>query len=353
MSASLRFWTTPLWMILVFTAPGLAQSCTTADDMDAATRSAILATAKRLFDFAARGDSASLRQSSIPGLAANFSGIESTIKDNQPAFSGAQANPRPPFLLKAEGTAPFERAEFLCGVFGASGQTADSAVFVLNNLPPGTYAVSTLDLTSTKGASSVSFVLEQIGSDWKLGGFYAKASQVAGHDGAWYAERAREFKARNQPLNAWFYFLQARDLMVPVPFMSTRATDALYDESEAARPANLPTADRPLDLVAQAPAPRPPTAKPGEHFNGTTSPRSYRIIDMFPTAVGNDLALVVKYPVADISDTGKAFEENMAVIKALVLKYPELHESFSGIVARAVAPSGQDYGSLLAMKDIK
>ena len=353
MSASLRFCTTPLWLILVFTAPGLAQSCTTADDMDAGTRSAILTTARRLFDFAARGDSASLRQSSIPSLAANFSGIESAIKDNQPVFSTAQANPRPPFLLKAEGTTPLERAEFLCGVFGATGQTADSAVFVLNNLPPGTYAVSTLDLTSAKGPSTVSFVLEQIGSEWKLGGLYAKASQVAGHDGSWYAERAREFKARNQPLNAWFYFLQARDLMVPVPFMSTRASDKLYDESEAARPANLPTAGRPLDLVAQAPAPRSPTPKPGEHFNGTTSPASYQIIDMFPTAVGNDLALVVKYPVADISDTGKAFQQNMAVIKALVLKYPELHDSFTGIVARAVAPSGQDYGSLLAMKDIK
>ena len=352
MSVPLRF-CTPLLIILAFTASASAQSCLTADDMDAAIRSAILSTAKRFFDFASHGDTASLRQNSIPGLAANFSGIEAAVKDNQPTFSAAQATPRPPFLLKAEGSAPIERAEFLCGVFGANGQTADSAVFVLNNLPPGTYAVDTLDLASPKGPHTLSFVLQQIGSDWKLGGFYAKASQVAGHDAQWYADRARQFKAKNQPLNAWFYFLEARDLMVPVSFMSTRATDKLYDESEAAKPATLPTADRPLDLVAQVPAPKSPLSKPGEHFNGTTSPTTYQIIDMFPTAVGNDFDLVVKYRVADISDTAKAFQDNMAVIKALVAKYPELHDCFTGVVARAVAPSGQDYGSLLAMKDIK
>jgi hypothetical protein len=43
----------------------------------------------------------------------------------------------------------------------------------------------------------------------------------------------------------------------------------------------------------------------------------------------------------------------MAVMKALVAKYPEFREAFSSVVARAVAPSGQDYGTLLAMKDVK
>ncbi len=43
----------------------------------------------------------------------------------------------------------------------------------------------------------------------------------------------------------------------------------------------------------------------------------------------------------------------MAVIKALIAKYPELKEAFAGVVARAVDPSGHDYGTLLAMKDIK
>ena len=69
--------------------------------------------------------------------------------------------------------------------------------------------------------------------------------------------------------------------------------------------------------------------------------------------MGNDLDVVVKYQAADVSDTARVFQENSAVIKALVAKFPELREAFAGVVARAVDPSGHDYGTLLAMKDIK
>jgi len=33
-------------------------------------------------------------------------------------------------------------------------------------------------------------------------------------------------------------------------------------------------------------------------------------------------------------------------------KYPEVRKAFSGIVARATTAGGQDYGTLLVMKDI-
>ena len=74
---------------------------------------------------------------------------------------------------------------------------------------------------------------------------------------------------------------------------------------------------------------------------------------MFPEVVGNDLDLIVKYQAADISNTNQAYQSNVAVIKALVTKYPEVRDAFAGVVARAVDPSGRDYGTLLAMKDIK
>jgi len=69
--------------------------------------------------------------------------------------------------------------------------------------------------------------------------------------------------------------------------------------------------------------------------------------------VGKDLDLVVKYQSADVSNTAQIFQDNAAVMKGLVTKYPELRDAFAGIVARAVEPSGRDYGSLLTMKDIK
>jgi hypothetical protein len=43
----------------------------------------------------------------------------------------------------------------------------------------------------------------------------------------------------------------------------------------------------------------------------------------------------------------------MSVMRALVTKFPELRDAFEGVVARAVEPSGNDYGSLMPMKDIK
>jgi hypothetical protein len=320
--------------ILIFcTGLSHAQTCFTASDMDAPTRTALVDTAKRYFDMAARGDSASLRQNSIPSVASDFSGIETVIKDNQANLSGAQATPRPPFLLKAEGTAPLPHAEFLCGVFGKVGQTADSAVFEIPNLQPGSYGIVSLDVPTAKQKYAVSFVLQQEGKDWKVGGFYVKEMEIAGHDGNWFAERARAFKAKGQNHNAWLYCLQARDLLVPVSFMYTQTTDKLADEAEAVKPADLPTDGKTVDLPAAG--------------------KTYRVTALFPVVVKQDLDLVVKYQSPDVSNTTQTFQDNMAAIKALVAKYPEFRDAFDGVVARAVEPNGRDYGSLLPMKDIK
>src|SRR5271170_1507996 len=218
-------------LCLTFSGFAHAQNCLTTSEMDEPARSALEKTAGRYFDMAARGDAASLKQSAIPNLAADFSGIETAVKDNQPDLTGAQAVSGPPFLLQIEGSAPLARAEFLCGVFGKNGQTASSAEFVIPNLSPGNYGVVTLNVTGPKGLRAVSFVLQQQGSDWKLGGFYVKNPQIAGHDANWFAERARAFKSKGQNHDAWMYYLEARELAVPVPFMYTQLTDKLYDES--------------------------------------------------------------------------------------------------------------------------
>jgi hypothetical protein len=314
---------------LVSVVPARGQTCLTGEDMDAATQAALTSTAKKYFDLAARSDSAELRQNATPGLAANFSGIETAVKDNTSRFAGAAATARSPFMLKAEGAGPLEHAEFLCGVFGPSGQTAHSAVFQIPNLPPGNYGFVTLDVASASGPDMVSFVLEQQGAVWKLAGFYVREARVAGHDGNWFSEQARAFKSKGQFHNAWFYYLEARSLLVPVDFMSVRNTDRLYDEAQSVKPSDLP----PIDLAA----------------NGKT----YKLIALFPMGVGDDLDLVVKHRAAGISDTIETYKDNVAVIGALVSKYPEFRDAFTAVVARAVEASGRDYGTMMMMKDIK
>jgi hypothetical protein len=116
--------------------------------------------------------------------------------------------------------------------------------------------------------------------------------------------------------------------------MYTLFTDKLYDEIQTVKPSDFPVDGNTVDLVSS---------------NGKT----YKLTAVFATAVGQDLDLVARYQTASIADTGQTFQENMAVMKAMTTKFPELREAFGGIVARGVEPSGKDYGSLMPMKDIK
>ena len=310
-----------------------AQSCQTSSELEDAARSAITAAGQRYFDMTAKGDVAGLRQNAIPSLASDFAGIEGSVKDHQQDLSGAHGTIKSLFLLDATGPAPIAHGEFYCGVFGKSGQTANSAAFYLDNLPPAKYAVVLVDALSGTSRTMVSEVLQQIGTDWKLGGLYIKAAQIAGHDSTWFSDRAREYKTKGQLHNAWFYYQEARSLISPVSFMSTLATDKLYDESQSLEPKDLPAGGNTADLVAGA--------------------KTYKLVSVFPQAVGNDLDLIVKYQIADATNTTQSYQDNVAVMKAFATKFPEVKEAFAGMVGRGVDPSGRDYGTLLAMKDIK
>jgi hypothetical protein len=322
-----------LILVAMVTAVGArAEKCQTSSDLDAATRTAIVSAGQRYFDMAASGDLANLRQNAIPAVASNFSGIEAAVNDHRPEIAGSHGTVRPAFLLEVEGTASAAHSEFFCGVFNKHGQTADSAVFSLDDLSPGKYAIVILD-AATSSPSTVSFVLQERGSEWRLGGLYIKQVQAAGHAADWFLSRARDYKTRNQMHNAWLYYRQALILTSPLPFMKTAATDKIIDESQPLQPVDFPADARTVDLPA-----------------GTAT---YKLTTIFPQAVGNDLDLIVKYQANDVSDTNHTYQTNVAVIKALVAKFPELKEAFAGVVARAVESSGRDYGTLLPMKDVK
>jgi len=310
-----------------------AQTCQTANDMDATLRTAISNAADRYFGMVVRGDSAALRQNAVASLASDFAGVDNTIKAHQQELSGTQPTIKSSFLLNAQDSTPNQRAEFWCGVFNKNGQTANSAAFYLDNLPPGKYPVILIDANSPKGRTMFSEILQQSGNDWKLAGLYIKSSQIAGHDSDWFLNQARQYKAKGQMHNAWFYYLEARSLISPLPFMSTLATDKLYDESQPLQPTDLPAGGKSASLAS-------PTS-------------TYKLTAVFPEAVGNDLDLIVRYESANVSNTSLAYQENVNVMKALVTRFPEVREAFAAVVARAVDTSGRDYGTLLAMKDIK
>jgi hypothetical protein len=314
---------------LLIAAPAFAETCTGGSDLDAQTRGSLETTARSVYNMAAKGNVYGLKQNSVASLANSFGGVEQVVIDNKANLASDQPALRGAYFLDATGgAATIERAEFYCGVFNSSDRTG----FVLNNLPAGKYAVVIED---AKGPSpmTLSLVLQVVDGAWKIGGFYVKQANANGHDGQWYWDQAKQLAAKGQKHAAFFYYLEASDLLHPVSFITDPTLDKLYDEIQAATPPDVPL-NGPVTLTG-------PDGK------------SYQLTSAVPLVTKDGLALLLKQTVADASDTTAAFQANMGAMKAAVSKWPETRDIFTSVVARAQDAQGRDYGSLLNMKDIK
>lgn len=311
-----------------------AELCYTTQDsnFDGNTRAAIEAAAQQLFADAQAGNASAMQQMAIPAIAGSFQGIANTVQGNKDKLVGSQAHIRNEWLLDAPGTQNYERAEFFCGAFNSPQRTS----FVIPGLPPGKYAVVIQDVSGAKQPLTITSILQQDARQWKLAGYYASAHLVGPHDGLWYWVQARDMKKQGYQHTSFFYYLEAANLLSGgVGFMSTPQLEALYQEEQTNIPKDIPqNTQQPTPLM----------------LNGQT----YQVVQAF--VVPNDkqgLDLVYKYSVPDISDQVKTFQQNMAFIKALAQQYPEYKQAFTSIVARAVAPSGQDFGTQLPVNEIK
>jgi hypothetical protein len=313
-----------------------AESCSTSTEMDAATRTALQNVATQDFGYISSASVQQVAANSIPDIASNTEGLTGLLNEHKDKLAGATASVRNVYLFDASGSAPLERADFFCGVFaGAQGSGVNKVGFTLQNLPPGKYGMVILDVHGSKTPYFYSLLLLQQGPTWKIAGLFPRSRQIAGHDAQWYWQQARDFESKGQQHNAWYYYLAAKEVATPLPFMSTDKIDEFYSEVQNAMPSDLPE-QKPLSL---------------QGANGKT----YQVTNLFviPDDKGQGLDLVIKYKSPDISDTGKTFIENKEVMKAILAKYPEFKPVYGSLVARAVAPSGQDFGSMLPMKDLQ
>src|SRR5579871_179397 len=307
----------------------LGQTCSSGADLDAATKSAIDSAAQRYLDMSKNGDVAGLKAHSIPAIAGDFSAIEQAVVTNKPFLAEGNASITGTYLLDAsQAKATLPRADFYCGIYNSPDRTS----FSIPNLPPGKFAL-VIQKVNGKDPITLSLILENMGGAWKLAGYYPRLNAIGGHDGQWFLSKARQYKAQGKAHVAWFYYLTAWELTAPVNFMSTQSLDQLAEEMQKARPTDLPSSEAPLTLSA----------------NGKT----FRVTDMTAVPVDNNLDLRVVYQNSEAGNAGLAFQDNMAVIRAIVAKYPEVRDSFDSVIARAVDGSGHEYGSLLPVKDIK
>jgi len=313
-------------VIFSFASHASAESCTAGPEMDAPTKSSIESAARQFFAQMQQGDVFGLKQNSIPALASSFGSIEQTVISNKPRYAALSMTVRNEYALDAPGTAPIARAEFLCGVWGQP----DFTTFVIPNLPPGKYAVVVSDLAG-QSPSTLSLILQQQGAGWKLAGYYPQPAPVGGKDGNALLQQARTYKSQGQAHNAWFYYLMAWERIAPLQFMYNKKLEATRQEISAAQPTDLPTAEKPVDFSADG--------------------KTYKITTLAPFTDKDDVDLVLKYQTADISNTMQVDKDNRSLVNAFLARYPEYKSAFNAIVARAVAPNGQDFGTLISLKD--
>ncbi|HZL69515.1 MAG TPA: hypothetical protein VFC29_19545 [Candidatus Limnocylindrales bacterium] len=319
-----------LLLAIMITAPAVtAQSCASGADLDVPSKNAVEAAARQYLDMSKRGDVAGLKANSISAVAGDFGSIEQAVVTNKPYFSQGPATVSGTYLLDAaQAKGPLARADFYCGIYNSP----ERLVFSISNLPAGRYAL-VMQKIAGKDPITLTVVLQDLNGSWKLAGYYPRLDAIGGQDGQWYLTKAREFKSKGQLHNAWFYYLTAWDLLAPVNFMSTPQLDKVAEEMQSARPSDLPGNGNPLNLAA----------------NGKT----FKVTEMVAVPVEDNLDLRLRYETADVSNTGLAFQDNLAVIKAIVTKYSEVRDAFSAVIALAVDARGHEYGSVLPMKDVK
>ena len=312
--------------LLLFSLRGWAQDCQTSDEIAPQTKTAIDSAAQQVFTEASRDNAAAIRANTIPSFANSIAGV---VNDNKAAFAGAaNSQIRTSFLLDT-GSAPNPDGTFSCGVYGANGMSPNSAEFAIPNLPVGKYAIVIQDFIGNKGPYALSTIFQDM-NGWKLAGFYVRPESLMGHDGIWYLTHAREFKAKSQNHDAWFYYLTSWDLLAPVTFMSTKLLGTIVKESNPIQPKDVPTGNNPSTFTA----------------NG----KSYTITQMSVYPNGNNFDLQLKYSVPSTSDFNAAQADARNLATALATQYPELKEVFNNIWAHAVDPSGAEAVGLIKLK---
>ena len=269
-------------LLLAASLPVAAQTCKEAQEIDPATRSAIESTARSVLAMSAAGDVNGLRVASIPSLAASFGGVEQAVSDNKAGLSGA-ATIRKTYLLELPGNAAVERAEFFCGIFGANGNTGNSAGFVLPNLAPGNYAVVIVDVNGAKGPTCC-----------------PRYSSNLAEAGSWpdTTPNRRSGRPRCGLVCAEGYGVQAeraasRRLVLFSGGQGSGGSCSVHEYSQVGQALRTGRAVEASDMPVD------------KQITITLGARTVKLLTAFPIVDDNQLALVVKYQAADVSNTDK------------------------------------------------
>ena len=305
-------------------------SCTTQSQMTSTQRDSLVAAAHAMATQIQRGDVQGLRASTIPSVAADFSGIIESVAKLRPLVQQATITIDALYILDASGDpAGSSKTEFFCG----------SPVVALSftDLPPGTYALVILHATGVPQPQQISLILSKTPDNhWMLGGFIEKPMTEAGHDGLWYWVSARKYAQAKSDWGAWLYYRQAALLLDPLDLMSTPNLEKLQHECDALHASGLPI-----------------TSSMALH----TPDATFTITAIDTTTVFHALDLEVHYipdptQASQLHDPLSARKQVTDIMLALITQHPELRDAFHGIWVRADQGTASMFALELPMSGI-
>lgn len=290
-----------------------AATCSTQAQMTPQDRDQIANQARALVALVQQGNVSGLRTRTLPAIASDFNGIAASVTSLSPLMQNSTITVEDLYSLDASMVQPgAERTQFFCG--------SPTVVLTFNGIPPGKYALAILHATGVAHPQQISIILASApGNQWQLAGLYAKPMLLADHDGVWYWTSARKFTQAKANWPAALYFRIAQNLLSPVDFLSSPNLEKLQQETDQARPGDLP-GKSPLMLNVQ-----------GSTFAvtavDTTTQFGSLDIDLHYTPNATQVAQL-RVPVS-------ARQQVTEVMSELLREHPELKPAFHGIWVHA------------------
>ena len=336
-------WLCDWGLVLVLTALGggtaRAEKCTTQSAMTATDREALAAAAHTMADKVLANDSPGLRTITIAQFSNNFGAIQEAVGNASTKVKGATMVVEQVYLLDAsdlkagaDGATP--PAQFYCTL----NKSIAGVDFSIPGLPPGKYGFAIVETRGIAAPWRLSFLLQQEGGQWKMGGFYPKPMTAAGHDGLWYWTEARRMAKSKEQWNAWLYYQQAEALLNPTGLIQSTHLEKLHTEQTAATP----------PAASEGVSPNAPLVVKGTdgmeyHFTGLTVDDSL---------AKDKVDVMAHLKVEQIGDPVAARKRNTDAMSALLATYPELRKGFHGVWVFAEATGQSPYATELAMNEI-
>lgn len=324
-------WIFPI-LPLMMTVPAFGVSCITQSQMNAPDRNTLRLAATAIAGNVQTGNAAAVKAQTIASVAVQFDGVAGSIQSLSPGIQHATLTVDELYALDATELKSSQDAQFFCGLPGSS----LTVEIDIPNLPAGKYALAIVHATGVKNPQALSMVLQNDppgSSTWKLAGFFVRPMTMGGEDGVWFWKRAREYVAKKEDWNAYFYYQTAEFLLDPVDFLISPNLQKLRREAEQVRPAGLPGAE-PMHVSA----------------NGQT----FSITGLHTGELSDQLDLVVNYQATANLDPVAARAQVTTVMRALLQAHPELESAFHGLWVYANTSGNQHPFALeLPMKEIE